>query len=178
MKDLLIVGDTLEFLTTVTAYPPADGWTLKYRLVPRSSGTAIEITATTSGSDYLVQVGSATTATWTAGEYSWLSWVEKTGARYTVDTGLVTLQANPATTASWDARSHAQKVLEAIEAVMENRATLDQMEYTIGGRSLRRTPLADLIKLHRRYQALVANEEAAQKLAAGLQVGGKIQFRF
>ena len=30
-----LLGDTLNFLTTVSDYPPADGWTFKIRLIPR-----------------------------------------------------------------------------------------------------------------------------------------------
>lgn len=176
--DTLIVGDTLDFLTTVEDYPPADGWTLKYRLVPRVSGTAITITAATEGTDYRVQESPTTTAAWTAGEYTWNSWVEKSGARYTVDQGLITLEVNPATITAHDGRSHARKVLDAIDAVIESRATLDQMEYAINGRSLKRTPIGDLLKLRQHYKTQVDSEVKAAKMAAGIHPGGKIQFRF
>ena len=33
----LVAGDTLDFTDTVPDYPPADGWTLKYRLIPQFS---------------------------------------------------------------------------------------------------------------------------------------------
>lgn len=178
MKSTLIVGDTLDFLTTIEDYPPADGWTLKYRLVPRTSGTAITITAATEGTDYRVQESPTTTASWTAGEYSWSSWVEKSGARYTVDSGTVTLEVNPATISAHDARSHARIVLDNIQAVIENRATLDQMEYSIEGRSLKRTPLAELLRMRLDYEAIVKAEDAAAKMAVGINPGRKIQFRF
>lgn len=45
MQDVLIVGDTLDFVTSVPAYPASSGYTLKYRLIPRVSGTAITLTA-------------------------------------------------------------------------------------------------------------------------------------
>jgi hypothetical protein len=170
MKDTLIAGDTLDFTVTVADFPPAAGWTLKYRLVPRAAaGVAISFTAGTSGSDYRVQVAPATTVTWVAGEYSWFSWVEKTGARQTVDDGLVTIKPDPfSVAAGYDARTSARKVLEAIQAVLENRATMDQMEYAIGGRSLKRTPIADLLVLRDKYRTEVSNEDAAEKIAAGL----------
>jgi hypothetical protein len=177
MKDTLIVGDSLDFLTTVASFPASDGWTLKYRLVPRTSGTAIEITAAAEGEDYRAQVGPAITQGWTAGEYSWTSWVEKTGARYTVDDGTVTLVPNPATVLARDGRTHARKTLDAIEATIEGRASLDQQEYQIGGRMLKRMPIGDLLKLRSLYQSEVAKEDASAKLAAGIGVGRKIQVR-
>jgi len=68
-------------------------------------------------------------------------------------------------------------VLDAIEAVIENRATLDQESYQIGGRSLKRMPIADLMRLRQLYRAEVAGEEAAAKLAAGLGTARKVQVR-
>lgn len=163
MQSTLVAGDTLEFLTSVDEYPPADGWTFKIRIAPRAVGaTPITLTATTSGTEYLIQVAPATTANWTAGNYSWTSWVEKAGARYTVESGTLEILANPATATSSDLRSHARVVLEAIEAVIEGRATKDQEEYTIGQRSLKRTPITDLLALRDKYRAEVFAEEQAE----------------
>ncbi len=50
-----------------------------------------------------------------------------------------------------DGRGHAEKVLAAIEAVIEKRATRDQEEYQINNRSLKRTPIADLLALRDKY---------------------------
>ena len=64
--------------------------------------------------------------------------------------------------------SHAQTVLDAIEAVIENRASLDQQSYTIAGRRLDRMPIADLLMLRDRYKAEVFKEEVEARIAAGL----------
>ena len=168
MEDALILGDSLDFVTAVPVYPASSGYTLKYRLIPRVSGAAITLTATVVGDDYRVQSLPATTAAWTAGEYTWSAWVEKTGERYTVDSGTVTLKVDPGVVAAFDGRSHARKVLDAIEAVLENRATMDQEEYAINGRSLKRTPVAQLMVMRDTYRAEAWREDAAIKMAAGL----------
>ena len=181
MKSEIIVGDTLDFETEVPDYPATDSWTLKFRLVPRGTGTAIAITCATAadGVSYRAQVALATTAAWTAGEYTWNSWVEKSGARYTVESGQVTLLPDPGiTTAPFDNRSHARKVLAAIEAVIEGRASQDQQEYTIGDRSLKRMPIADLLKFRAQYAAFVNNEDAADKLANGERPKNRLMVRF
>lgn len=178
MKSEIIAGDTLDFETTVTDYPATDGWTLKFRLVPRVTGTPISITCTTAsdGVSYRAQVAPATTAAYVAGDYTWNSWVEKSGARQTVESGQVTILPDPAiTTAPFDNRSHARKVLAAIEAVLEGRATKDQEEYTIKDRSLKRTPVADLLTLKMHYQREVAREDNEDRIKNGL--GTKAQFR-
>lgn len=180
MKTEIIAGDTLDFETTVTDYPATDGWTLKFRLVPRVTGTPISITCTTAsdGVSYRAQVAPATTAAYVAGDYTWNSWVEKSGARQTVESGQVTILPDPAiTTAPFDNRSHPRKVLAAIEAVLEGRATKDQEEYTIKDRSLKRTPIPDLLKLKNHYAWAVYNEDQAEALANGTGLGRKLQVR-
>ena len=64
-----------------------------------------------------------------------------------------------------------------VEAVLEDRATKDQEEYTIGDRSLKRTPMKDLLVLRDTYRLDVKAEEAANVAAAGLgarTVGGRV----
>lgn len=177
--NLLTAGDTLDFTTSVPDYPASAGWTLKYRLAPRAAGTAIDITATADGDDYAVQVVAATTASWATGYYTWTAYVELGAERYTVGRGQLQIRAASASlAAATDGRTHARKVLDAIEAVIEGRASIDQQEYSINGRQLKRTPLADLMRMRNLYRNEVRNEEAADRLAAGLGGGGNIRVRF
>ena len=185
MKTEIIAGDTLEFDTTIADYPATDGWTLKFRLVPRTagSGAVVDITATTAtnGTDYTVEVAPAVTATYTAAEYTWFSWVEKSGARQQVEDGLVTIKPDPSTATANDGRSHARIALDNIEAVLQGRATKDQEEYTIstgsGQRSLKRTPLDELKAFRTYYRAEVRAEEDAERVANGLPARNKLQAR-
>lgn len=177
--NLLTAGDTLDFTTSVPDYPASAGWTLKYRLAPRVSGAVIDITAAADGDDYDIQVAASTTLGWAAAYYAWTAFVEKAAERYTVGRGELQIRAASTTLAAGtDLRSHAKKTLDAIEAVIESRATMDQQEYAIGGRSLKRTPIADLLRLKSVYAGYVANELAAERLNAGLAPGGKLLVRF
>ncbi|WP_123711612.1 hypothetical protein [Sinobacterium caligoides] len=74
-----------------------------------------------------------------------------------------------------DDRTHAKRVLAAIEAVIEKRASRDQMAYSIDSRSLSRTPIADLMLLRDRYKTMVAMED---KKAAGVSLIGRLRVRF
>ena len=168
--DILTAGDTLDFPVVVDGYKASDGWTLKYRLAPRAAGgNAIDLTAADDGDDYRVQKAAATTAGWAAGFYSWTAWVEKDSESYTVERGTLEIKADSRLLAAGhDSRGHVQKVLDAIRAVIENRASKDQQAYTIAGRSLQRTPIADLLMLESRYASMLRAEQAAEKVAAGL----------
>ena len=142
--------------------------------------TPITLTASTSGSDYRVQEAAGVTATWKPGAYAWARWVEKAGPiRQSLGSGQVVIKTDPAAAVQgYDGRSHARKVLESINAVLEGRATKDQEEYTIGSRSLKRTPIADLLVLRDRYVAAVANEDAAAAVASGLPNPRNVGLRF
>jgi hypothetical protein len=163
----LYAGDTLEFTTTVPNYPPADGWTLKYRLIPRVSGTPILLTATTSGADYLIQQGPATTVAWAPGLYSWAAWVEKSGARHQVDQGQIEILPDPSAASSRDDRSDASVALENVRAMIGNKASRDVQEYQIAGRALKHYTIPDLIALESKLKIDVANEQNAAAIAAG-----------
>lgn len=158
---------------------PAPSWTLKYRFKNQAGG--FEITATASGVNFDVVVTAATTAAFVAGDYTWQAWVEGGASEvYTVGEGtlkvLASLRAGSAGTAQ-DLRSHARKVLDAIKAVLENRASLDQQSYQIHGRALSRTPIPDLLVLRDRYEEDVASEERAEKLRRRLGGDNRILVR-
>lgn len=177
--NILTAGDTLDFTTTVDDYLASAGWTLKYRLAPRSGGTVIDITANASGDDYRVQVLAATTAGWAAGFYSWAAFVEKAAERYTVGRGSLEIRVSSvAMPAGFDDRGHVQKTLDAIRAVIEKRASKDQQEYSIAGRMLKRTPPADLVMLEQRYSSLLRSAQAAERVAAGLPNPNRAGVRF
>lgn len=185
MRTEIVVGDTLNFLTTTTGYPASAGWVLTYKLIPKTVGPAvISIPSTPEGDDHRVIVTAAVTAAWVAGEYSFEAYVTKALERYRVESGQVRIAVNPATATSLDNRSHERKVLEAIEAVIENRASQTQremIEYTIGSRSQKFDAIeskAELLKLHSKYKWLVANEEARAAIAAGQPNPRNVRIRF
>jgi hypothetical protein len=73
----LIVGDTLSDTVTVPGYPASEGWTLKYRLIPRTSGSAVGFGTSAGGDAHVILVAAAITAAWVAGEYNWAAYVER-----------------------------------------------------------------------------------------------------
>ncbi len=187
MRAKIFVGDTLDFVTDAPNFPASGGWTLNYRLVPFVTGNAIEIVAATYEVDrYRVQVPNTDTANWAVGKYSWAAYVTKgAGERYTVANGQTELLPNPHTTsAPLDTRSHPRKVLDAVMAVIENRASSSQRDlvaYTIGSRSQQfdqADTKASLLELKSKYEWFVANEDARESLAAGKPNPRNVRIRF
>lgn len=154
---------------------PATSWTLSYEIV--SAAAAISITAAADGDQFAISVAAATTAAYTAGRYRMAGYVTAGANRWRVYLGALELMPNLAAGVA-DIRSHARKVLDAIEAVIEGRAAKDQQGYTIAGRRLDRTPIEDLLKLRGQYMAEAARETAAERLAAGLADPRRVLVRF
>lgn len=176
----LRAGDTWQWTKTLVDFPASAPWTLKYRFKNADGGFAVSASA--DGDGYAVTVSAATSADLRAGVYSWFSWVENADASVKHSVGAGTLTVLPdfraaAADQPFDNRTHARTVLDAIEAVLEKRATLDQEGYEIAGRSLKRTPIADLIKLRQHYRAEVQAEAMAEAIRNGTGTGRKIQFR-
>lgn len=178
----LRAGDTWKWTKSLADYPASTPWTLKYRF--KSAAGGFEITASASGDDFSVNHAASSTAAYAAGTYDWVAWVEGGASeKYTVGTGVVEVLPDLRTgtaTAALDVRSHARKVLDAIEAWIEGRDLgVAEYEINVGGNSrrLKNIPMSDLIKLRNRYKAEVAAEDAARKLAAGIATGRKTQFR-
>lgn len=164
----IFVGDTLQFDVSVPSYPASGGYTLTYRLVPLSgAGAALTFNATADGDDYTVSVAAATTAAWTAGDYSWSSYVTLSGARYTVGQGLLTLKPNPASMAAGtDTRTQAEIALAAAKAALA-AWTPTTKSYTIGDVSKTFNTPAEIREVLNYWQGRVDAERAAADRAAG-----------
>lgn len=162
-------GDTAIWRRTLSDYPAGDGWTLDYLLVQPSR--QITLTATADGDSHLIEIAASTTQTWTPGSYSWQERASKAGKIHTTATG--TLQIQPsfaAATLGLDARTHAQKTLDALEAWIESR-DLGVAEYQIAGRQLKTIPIPDLLLLRDRYRREVRETTGPKK-------SGRVQLRF
>jgi hypothetical protein len=163
-------GDTAKWLKSLPDYPASESWVLSYELV--NSANRYTFSAVAQGDAHLVTVGAASTALWVYGSYVWRARVAKDGEVFTVGQGHLTIE--PAFSAAVDARGHARRTLDAIEAVLENRASSATAEYQIAGRSLKYIPIPELLALRDRYRQEVAREEAASRLGGA----GRIYVRF
>ena len=174
-------GDTVKWTREISDYP-ADQYALKYVLQLLSGGTPIEISAAADGSSYAVTISAASSAAYAVGDYRWYGYVTDlaTGLeRYSIGSGSLTVLPDPAAfTTATDLRSHARKVLAAIEATLEGTATRDQLKMQIDGEMIERRTIAELLQLRSFYAAEVRREEQAEKLAKGIRTNNIIRTRF
>lgn len=160
IPDSFTAGTTLAIAVALTAYPPP-GWSLVLLL---RGPEQRDLASTPDDTLHAFSVTAADTASWSAGAY-WYSLRATDGTEvHEIETGTLTVTPDlAAVAADYDGRSHAEKVLEAIEAVIEGRASKDQDSYRINNRELRRTPISQLLKLRDVYRQEVRRARAAKR---------------
>ncbi len=162
--DSFTQGETVKWYKSFADFEPAD-WTLSYNFVGPSTFT---VTATTSGGVFLSTISSTDSASYADGDYYYQAQVTNGTETYVVKNGTTTILATLANEkAGYDGRSHAQKVLDSIEAVIEGRASQSDKEIEIDGRRIDRLTPRELMQFHSAYKAKVRAEKNAERRENG-----------
>lgn len=175
-----IAGDTITWKKSLPDYPANAGWTLHYRLI--NAAWFIDITASASGSDHLVNIPAATSAAYNPGKYDWQSYVTNAGGeRYSIAVDSIEIKANwAALTAGLDTRSNARQILDALEAawLVASRSRAYVAEYQIANRKMKFATKGEWIAEIDYWRREVAREDRAKKIAEGRPSGSKVFLRF
>ena len=136
---------------------PSSAWSLTYAL--RNAGHHLDIAATAEEDDtFSIRVAPAVTATYTPGDYHWFAYVSRfeqpepevegdplpdpiLADRISVGSGELRILPDITLAAARDLRTWAKRMLDAVEAVLEARATTDQLdliETTMESRGMKR----------------------------------------
>ena len=173
------IGDTLSFRKILADYPPSEGWSLSYSLRILETGSALDISASVSGQEYVVTVTKAVTNDWDAGTYAIQGFVDNGTSRFQIYDGFIEALPSLSTIEdSVDLRSHVRKVLDNIEAVLEGRATHDVLESHIGDTTFRRLTPSQLMDMRNKYLVELDKEERRARVRQGKASGRKIYARF
>jgi len=168
----ILAGVTFGWTITDAGHPAPDHVLIAYLRGPE----AIDLAAVGNGATHVFGAAAGVTAGWTPGPYFWAVRAVSADGTVQIANGRLQVLADiAAQAAGYDPKTHAERVLAAIEAVIEGRATVDQQFYMINNRSISRTPIADLLKLRAQYRAEVARERAA---AAGRSIHRLCRVRF
>jgi len=161
-----------------TDYPTAlYSLSYEFNLIDGATVSNFTLTATESNNDYIIE--STNTTSYAKGEYNWIAYITRSSdtARIKIGEGFTEVQDNYATTTA-SVRSHAKKVLDAIEAVIENRATMDQSSMSIAGRSLSRLTVDELMLFRDRYKTEYLKEVKKARIKNNKDSGNAIKVRF
>ncbi len=172
----LRAGDTWAWRREDLTDYPAPTWVLTYYF--KAPTANFSIAAAADGAAHAVSVAKATTAGRTATRYKWTAAVDNGTERHVVDQGELVVLPDFAASGNLDDRSHARKMLDAIQALLEGRATKDQQSYTVGDISITRIPVEQLTALRDKYRTEVATQRRLERLKAGGVVQTNLPVRF
>ncbi len=165
-------GVTFTVIACLPVYPAPD-WSIDLILRGPSQ---IDIGSVSNVENHELRAAASVTKDWKPGRYRYEIRASNGDDVVTVESGEVKISPDlSAQVAGFDGRDHVRRVLDAVEAVIENRATIDQQHYQINNRSLTRTPMADLLKLRAKYRDELAGQKRVHR-GGGLGPQYKVRF--
>lgn len=153
----LTAGDSWQWtIKPLWVADSAPGWSVALYLKEQSGEAALMIEGRQEAEAWQFAASASETETLPAGKYSWAVVARQieAGERATLARGTLAVQPDPL--AGGDTRARPERILDAIEATIEGRATKDADAYSIEGRSITRIPIADLLRLRAIYRREVA----------------------
>jgi hypothetical protein len=187
VPDLIYAGDTVVF--DVPAFKDSIGtsidsgtYTLTWYARTNTASEAATIVGVTEGDGWRVTVPAATTTNFDAGLWTWQAIATYSTVQYTAGRGQFTVKATASytgTPGAFDDRSRAEIDLDYVEAAIRTLAQGGMVqEYTIGGRSLRRYKMQELLQLRDTLKNEIALERKREKIRQGLGNPGLAKVRF
>ena len=177
----LVVGDRVTWRKPGLAsdYPSTE-YSLTY-IIRAASGAGnheFQVPGVLSGSDYVFTISSADSADFDAGRHHWQLEVTRTSdaERAVILTGLWDIIEDLDNNV--DPRSHAEIMVDKIEAVLQNRADADVLSYSINGRSLSKMPPSELMEWRDYYRREVVIEYRKAHARTGRPHSGTVKIRF
>ncbi len=172
----ITAGETIDYTQSFTDYDPSSD-SLVFDCV--TDGSQQTITATDNGDgSFLINVAYGTTDGWKPGTWHYQAHITSGTDRVFVETGSFEIRHKFAGMDSgYDNRSNVKKTLDAIEARLNDKASSDQLSYSIAGRSLARYSWTELIEARDYYRAQYQQEVAAERIKQGLGNSNKIRVR-
>ena len=175
-------GTTVKWKRTDLADFPAPTWTLNYFL--QKDGTKIDFASSQDGStaNHSVSLAHATTASYTVGIYHWVVEARSSSDVYIVDSGIMEILTDFAEqTSGYDDRSIAKKMVDAYEALFANQITnltLEQLSYSVGGRSISKLSAGQIREEYHCWERIYQSELDNERINNGLGTRKRILTRF
>ncbi len=177
----VVVGDFIQWKKTSLAenYPPATHSANYVARVTAGGASEIQLAAIERTGYYLFQVDSATSAAFEPGFYHWQLEIVETasGNRIVVERGefeaIPDLDNNGA-----DPRTHAEIMVDKIEALLQGKADKDVTSYSINGRSIAKMSISDLLQWRDYYKKEVVKERRENAIALGRPTNTTMKVRF
>ncbi len=189
VPDLIYAGDTVifdvpSFTNSIGTVIDSGTYTLKWYARTNTASEGTTITGTAEGDGWRITIPASTTTDFDAGLWTWqaVATEDTNNTQYTAGRGQFTVKSSAVysgTPGAFDDRSRAEIDLEKVDAAIRTLASGGMVqEYSIGGRSLRRYKMTELLELRSTLQNEVAMERRREKIRQGLGNPGLAKVRF
>ena len=168
----ITAGFTVEWSEAPSGYP-SSSYTLAATLIEKSTGTKSTITAVADGDGFAFTIPAATSAGYTSGDYRLYLYAVSGAEKYLIGQQDVTIKPNPLT-ATGDIRDHVKKMLDAINATLEGRASQEYASMSIDGKSITQMDPDTLLRLRAYYVNEYRKLQNADRIANGKQPLNKV----
>ncbi len=172
----ITAGFTIEWSETPAGYP-SSSYTLQATLIEKTTGTTSTVTAAAVGDGYAFTIPAATSAAYTAGDYRLYLYAVSGLEKYLIGQQDITVRPNPLT-GGVDIRDHIKKMLDAINATLEGRATQEYASMSIDGKSITQMDPDTLLRLRGYYVNEYRKLQNADRIANGKQPLNKVFTKF
>lgn len=162
IPDIILAGATLQWEESIDNYTASETCTLKYTFI--NSSNKYTISSAPEDPIFTFDISSTVTANYAAGDYAYQKYIEDENGIHIIGEGRITVKPFFAGQTTFDDRSHAEKMLEAIEALLENRATVLQSSMTFKNRALQYLTFDELIKAKNYYENIILQENTKKML--------------
>jgi len=179
--EILVIGDRWVWKRTDlgTDYAPSS-YALSYRARLLGSGsTNFSFTASESGTEYIIEVGSSTTVNYTSGVYAWNMYITRSSdsERIALDSGKFEVKEN-LVTSSADPRTHSAKMVDYLEATLEELGQKLTTAYSVSDRSNTLRSMEEVSAQLNFYRAKFDRERMVDRAKSGRRTGQNILVRF
>lgn len=140
----IVAGTTVKYTRSDVNYPASQGWSNVLHLVgaqviPPISGTAV-------GDSFQFVITPTMTATVKPGRYQWREFPTKGADIFLAAGGVVEILPNIAASGAGEMRTWEERCLELVELRLEGRFTADMERYSVGGRSVEKMNMVELMR--------------------------------
>ena len=179
--ELLVIGDRWVWKRTDlgSTYAPSS-YALSYRARLLGAGsTNFSFTASESGTDYIIEVSSSTSANYTSGTYAWQMYITRSSdsERIALDSGKFEVKTNLVTSEA-DPRSHSAKMGDHLETSLQTQAQKLTTAYSISDRSNTLRSMEEVETQLNNYRARYNREVMKDRAKSGRRTGQNILVRF
>jgi hypothetical protein len=170
-------GTFSEWTRSLADFSYADGWRLTYRIVGPAE-LDISTAADTDGIGFAASILTSQSTALPAGDYWMFGTVTLAADTRSVYEGRLTVTPNPsALTPGYDGRSHAKKMLDALQSSQLGTGNTRIVSYTIfGERSVTRMTPDQWLKEYTFWQNIVNEETKQEQLDKGRRQGVFMRF--